>query len=382
MRKIINGRMVLPDKILENGQLIIEEGIIIHIGETRYTHHSEAQHTFQWNQGYIWPGLLDIHIHGAGGSDTMDGTKESLSIIAKSLLKHGVTGFLATTVTTSYDKLKKVLVNIADWESSDKEAELLGVHLEGPWISPVYHGAQNPRFVVTPKMGDGALLYKFSKGKIKMVTLAPEVKNVPELIKELVALGVIVSIGHTDATYKDVFEAVKLGVSHITHTFNAMKPFHHREPGVIGAALTDKNLSCEIIADGQHVHPAAIKMLIEARGVDHVMLVSDSIRAVHMGEGSYELGGLEIQVKGDRATLEDGTLAGSMLSLNKAVMNTTSFADIPIWEAVKMASLNPAIKLGLAHDIGSIEVGKRANIIAVQENGDVNHVWVDGEKQL
>lgn len=381
MKKILFGNVVLPDKVIKNGQLVIENGLISYTGKPRKEKYDDVSEIFEAKKGYIWPGLIDIHVHGSGGYDVMDGTGKSFSGMAKSLLQSGVTGFLATTITSSRGQLTDVLAKIAKWESSIGESELIGVHIEGPWISRAFKGAHYQGYIRPPKASDAKWLYDLIKDKLKIVTLAPELPNAHELINELIDLDVIVSIGHTDASYSEMQCAVSLGASHITHTFNALRGFTHKEPGVVGAALTMEELCCEVIADGIHVHPAAVKMLIEAKGTDKVILISDGMRAVNMPDGEYKLGELNVYVGNGKAILKNGKLAGSLLTLNKAVVNVMEYAGLPVYEAVKMASLNPARRLGLEKETGSIEVGKRANIIAVDENGEVEKVWMDGEEQ-
>ena len=381
MKKVWFGNIVLPDKLLVNGQITVENGRIIAVGPRQSRPDFGSAQVIEYQADYIWPGLIDLHVHGAGGADVMDGTNLSLSIIAATLLRYGVTGFLATTVTAEKDDLKKVMDVASFWKRKTGEAEILGIHLEGPWVCSKHKGAQNPEFIQNPQKGDGVWAYEASKGSLKIVTLAPEKPQAGELIKELVKLGVIVSIGHTDADYRQVEHAVQLGASHITHTFNAMRGFHHREPGAVGAALMINSLFSEVIADGYHVHPKAVELLVRTKGSNQVLLVSDGIQAVAMPEGEYELGGLKIYTREGKAMLSDGTLAGSLLTLNHSVINAMRFADIPIWEAVKMASLNPAERLGIDNQTGSIEVGKRANLIAVNSDGDVQNVWIDGVEQ-
>ncbi len=381
MKKVWIGNIVLPNGLLKNGQITVEDGQIVYVGKQQTNEDLDQGQCVEWKEGYIWPGLLDIHVHGAGGADVMDGNDAALSTIAATLIQYGVTGFLATTVTGEKDHLSKVMSTVKSWKRTQGKAEILGIHLEGPWICPAYKGAQNPEYIQFPKEGDGKWAYQASDGALKIVTLAPENEGAEHVIRELVERGVIVSIGHTNATYAEVEKAVELGASHITHTYNAMSGFHHREPGVVGAALALDNVYTEVIVDGYHVHPKAVDVLIKTKGTAKVLLISDGIRAIDMPEGEYDLGGLRVATHAGKATLADGTLAGSLLTLNIAIMNTVRFTNTPIWEAVNMASLIPAKRLGVAHEIGSIEVGKRANMVAVKENGMVQQVWIDGIEQ-
>lgn len=380
-KKRFIGNIVLPDRVLMNGQVTVQDGRIVDIVPAQSVDEGDME-TILVEEGYLWPGLIDLHVHGSGGADIMDGTPEAFSTVSKTLLSYGVTGYLATTVTADKASLTRVFDALDHWQNGVGGAEILGVHLEGPWICPQYKGAQNPEFIQTPQSGDGKWASETSRGKLKIVTLAPEQPGVSTVISELVQEGVIVSIGHTNATYEQVEAAVQCGASQVTHTFNAMRGLHHREPGVVGAALGMEQLHCEVIADGHHVHPKAVELLVKTKGIDKTLLISDGISAVHMPEGTYELGGLMVHTLDGKATLADGTLAGSLLTLNKAVMNTVRFVNIPIWQAVRMASLNPATRLGLEADLGSIEIGKRAHLVAVDSIGQVQQVWMDGVEQL
>lgn len=422
MKQVWYGNIVLPDGILTDGQIIAEAGRIVYVGESvNYLgkHRNIGNYiggdyddAFVSSEGYLWPGLIDIHIHGVGGADVMDGSKEALTTMARTLLRYGVTGFLPTTLSAPIEDLKKILILIKNYkitkskdarngiyasydsngriitnesnmiiESDEGEAEILGVHLEGPWLNPNYKGAHNQDFLQVPKKGEGKALFDSSQGELSLVTIAPEIVNGYEMIKELNDLGVIVSIGHSGATYEEISRAIDLGVTNITHTYNAMSGFHHRELGVVGSALLIDKLQCELIADGIHVHPLAIRGLYKLKGANNIILVSDGIRAVGVPEGIYNLEGLEVICENGVARLNDNTLAGSLLTLNKAVINMMNYAEVAIWETVSMASLNPARLLGLDKEIGSIEIGKRANIVAVDNNGDVKKVWIDGIAQ-
>lgn len=382
MIRIWYGDIVLPDKLLRNGQIIAEDGIIIYVGERKDNFNGRVKEIFHYENSYIWPGLIDIHIHGAGGYDTVDDNKSAVTGIAKELIKYGVTGFLATTITLPFSNLEKVINRIGEFKWNSGEAELLGIHLEGPWINEKYKGAHNIDHIQIPDRGQGIHLNALSNGKMKLVTLAPEIHNSLEMVEELAQLGIAVSLGHSDATYETIKEATILGAKSITHIYNAMRGFHHREIGVVGSALLIDQLYCEVIADGHHVHPLAVKTLAKNKNSDKIILISDGIRSIGKPDGEYDLGGLLFHVKDGQPRLPDGTLAGSTLTLNKAIMNIMEFADLPIWEAVKMASLNPATLLGFEQELGSIEVGKRSNLVSVDKNGDVKQVWIDGRVQI
>ncbi|MBN2908947.1 N-acetylglucosamine-6-phosphate deacetylase [Polycladomyces sp. WAk] len=373
----ICGRVVLADGILDDGMVVFQGERILYAGPCleEYGQRGVVQKT----TGFIWPGLIDVHVHGAGGADVMDGTPSSLRTMAKTLARHGVTGFLATTVTMDRPRLEKALANVAAEAPRMREgAEVLGVHLEGPWICPRHRGAQNPAYITDPRPQDAEWAWNASDGWLRWVTLAPERPGAPELIRRFADRGVVVSAGHTGATYEEMQEAIAAGVTHATHCFNAMTGLHHRQPGTVGAVLSDDRLTTEVIADGFHVHPAVIRLLAKVKERDSLLLITDGIRAVGLPDGRYELGGLTVYAKAGKATLEDGGLAGSLLTMDEAVRNMARYAHIPLWKAVRMASLAPAKKLGLDDRMGSLETGKLANIVLTDENCRVLRVWVKG----
>ena len=373
------GKIVLPDGLLENGLVTVKGERIVYVGERiPLNGHYEVKKV----HGYLWPGLIDIHVHGSGGADALDDSEEALTQMARSLLRFGVTGFLPTTMTVAKPVLAKAVSNIVCSATRIHDgAEVLGIHLEGPWLSPYYMGAQNPSYLVAPSETEAEWAVNTSQGMLKLVTLAPERSGALEAIRVFAKNKVVVSLGHTDATWVQVESAVEAGASHVTHVFNAMRALHHREPGMAGAALTEDRLSVELIADGLHVHPAIIKILTKLKTLDQLLLISDGISAVGMRDGEYQLGGLPIIVRNGQATLGNGTLAGSLLTLNKAIFNMISLTNIPLWQAVRMASLTPAKKLGIANEYGSIEIGKKANLVVVDEAARVELVYREG-KQL
>ncbi|BCU82700.1 N-acetylglucosamine-6-phosphate deacetylase [Polycladomyces abyssicola] len=373
----ICGRVVLADGILDDGMVVFQGERILYVGP--YLEEYGKRGLVQKTTGFIWPGLIDVHVHGAGGADVMDGTPSSLRTMAKTLARHGVTGFLATTMTMDRPRLERALANVAAEAPRMREgAEILGVHLEGPWICPRHRGAQNPAYISDPRPEDAEWAWNASDGWLRWVTLAPERPGALELIQLFADRGVVVSAGHTGATYEEMQDAITAGVTHATHCFNAMTGLHHRQPGAVGAVLTDDRLTTEVIADGFHVHPAVIRLLAKVKDKDRLLLISDGIRAVGLPDGRYELGGLTVYAKEGKATLEDGGLAGSLLTMDAAVRNIARYAHIPLWKAVRMASLVPAKKLGLDDRMGSLEIGKWANIVMTDENCRVLRVWVKG----
>lgn len=318
----------------------------------------------------VVPGFIDQHIHGAFGSDGMDGTIKDLSNIASAVASEGTTGFLATTMTQSPENIKKALTAVKDYVNAKSEegAEVLGVHLEGPFISPKHVGAQPLEYVANPSKETMQKYVEYSGGNVKIVSLAPEVEGAEELIKYLKENGIVASIAHTGAKYKDCENAVKWGMTNVTHTYNAQTGLHHRDVGVVGSALLFDELSCELICDLIHVSAPAIKLVVKNKKADKVILITDAMRAKHLPDGESELGGQLVIVKNGEARLVDGTLAGSVLKMNNAIKNVVKVVGVPLETAIDFATANPAKCLGIYDKVGSIKEGKRANFAVLDKN--------------
>lgn len=321
----------------------------------------------------VVPGFIDEHVHGAAGSDAMDGTMEDLGKIANALASEGTTAFLATTMTQSPENITKALKAVKAYRelSPESGAEILGVHLEGPFISKDFVGAQPIEYLAKPSVEVFKKYQDASGDCVRIVTLAPEVEGSTELIKYLVSQNIVASIGHTNATYVDVKKAVEVGATNLTHTYNAMKPLHHREVGTVGSGFLFDELNCECICDGIHVSGPAIQLLHKNKPADKMTLITDAMRAKHMPDGVSELGGQVVIVKNGEARLENGTLAGSVLKMNNAVKNVMKFLNLPLEEVVKLASQNPAKNLGVFDQMGSIKEGKRADFVILDKNLNV-----------
>lgn len=321
----------------------------------------------------VVPGFIDEHVHGAAGSDAMDGTMEDLGKIANALASEGTTAFLATTMTQSPENITKALKAVKAYRelSPESGAEILGVHLEGPFISKDFVGAQPIEYLAKPSVEVFKKYQDASGDCIRIVTLAPEVEGSTELIKYLVSQNIVASIGHTNATYVDVKKAVEVGATNLTHTYNAMKPLHHREVGTVGSGFLFDELNCECICDGIHVSGPAIQLLHKNKPADKMTLITDAMRAKHMPDGVSELGGQVVIVKNGEARLENGTLAGSVLKMNNAVKNVMKFLNLPLEEVVKLASQNPAKNLGVFDQMGSIKEGKRADFVILDKDLNV-----------
>ena len=358
---------ILTEEGLVKTNLIIENGLIKSIGDEVVEGLIELS-----EDKIVIPGFIDQHIHGAAGSDAMDGTKEDLSKIACALAKEGTTAFLATTMTQSPENIDKALTAVKEYieESPESGAEILGVHLEGPFISKDFIGAQPLEYVAEPKVEVFKHYEEVSGNTIKLVSMAVEVEGASELVSYLASKGIVASIGHSNAKYADVEAAIKAGASNVTHTYNAQKPIHHREVGTVGSAMLFDELNCEAICDGIHLSGPAIKLLWKNKPVDKFTLITDAMRAKHMPDGVSELGGQVVIVKNGEARLENGTLAGSVLRMNNAVKNVMGFLGTDLATTVKYATCNPAKNLGVYDKMGSIKVGKLANFAIVDK--DVN----------
>ena len=328
----------------------------------------------------VLPGFIDQHVHGAGGSDGMDGTIKDISIIANTLAKEGTTSFLVTTMTQSKDNILKALTAVKDYRESQNAdgARVLGVHLEGPFIAPAYKGAQPLEYVQAPDKETFIEYNKASGNSIKIVSLAPEIDGASELIACLKENGVVASIGHSGAKFCDVQTAVQNGATNVTHTFNAQTPLHHREVGVVGSAMLIDELNAELIADTIHVSVPAMQLLIKNKPADKITLITDALRAKGLPDGESELGGQKVFVKNGEARLVDGTLAGSVLTMNKAVENVVNKVGVDFIKAVDFATINPAKNLGVDKEVGSIKVGKKADFVVIDKDFNVLLTIRDG----
>lgn len=382
MKAIINGKIITPDNVLYNKVVIFDEKIKEILDESQFREQINSgkfkdMEVIDVQGNYISPGFIDIHIHGSGGYDTMDGEIEDLKAISKAIAKNGVTGFLPTTMTMSKEKIYKALDSIeCCMKLNFQGARVLGAHLEGPFINEKYKGAQKKDYIIK---ADYKFIENF-KDIIKIITLAPEKDENLNFVRQIKEnTGIILSIGHSNATYEEAMEAIDMGISSATHTFNAMTPFNHRQPGIVGA-IFNSDIYCEIIADTIHVHPGIFNTLAKIKGKDRLILITDSMRAGCLKDGISELGGQKVIVKNSSARLEDGTLAGSILTLNKAIKNYMNNTDLKIYEVVNMASLNPAKILGIGNKVGSIEVGKDADITIFDNDFNIEQTIIRGEK--
>ncbi len=375
MKGLKNVTAYVAGKGLVKTDIAFEDGKIVAIGKL-----DDVEPIFD-TDGVVLPGFIDEHIHGAGGADAMDGTEQALQTISEYVAKEGTTGFLATTMTQSPENIGKALKNVKTVREKGeyKGAEVLGVHLEGPFISPKHVGAQPLEYVAKPAPETFDKYNEISGGNIKVVTLAPEVEGGLDLVKHLAKIGVVASIGHTGAKFSDVEAAVAAGATNVTHTYNAQTPLHHREAGVVGAAMLIDELNCEMICDTIHVSVPAIKIFVKNKPHDKFTLITDAMRAKGMPDGLSELGGQQVFVKNGEARLSDGTLAGSVLKMNVAVKNLVEKVGVSFTDAVDFASANPAKNLGLYDERGSIEVGKRADFAVMDKDYNILCTVIGGK---
>ena len=353
-----------------------ENGKIAYLGDDD----SKIESVFD-GVGVVVPGFIDQHIHGAGGSDGMDGTVSDLQVISKTVAKEGTTGFLATTMTQSPENISKALTAVKEIMQKGEfdGAQVLGVHLEGPFISPKHIGAQPLEYVAKPSVEIFDEYDALSGGNIKIVSLAPEQEGGLELVEHLAKLGKVASIGHTGSKFEDVERAVKAGAKNVTHTYNAQTALHHREVGVVGSAMLFDELNCEVICDTIHVSVPAIRLVIKNKPHDKFTLITDAMRAKGMPDGLSELGGQEVFVKNGEARLKDGTLAGSVLKMNVAVKNLVEKVGVSFTDAIDFATYNPAKNIGVLAERGTIEVGKRADFAILDDEFNVLCTIVGGE---
>jgi N-acetylglucosamine-6-phosphate deacetylase len=379
MRKLIkNGHVIVPEGIIENSAVLIDKGRIKDIFKNP-DYEIEVEELIDAEGQFISPGFIDTHVHGGGGCDVMDCTRESLETIAQVHLKYGMTSFLPTTLTNSKEKIQAAVKNVHELINSDyKGARILGVHLEGPYFCMKYRGAQNPAYLANPSIAHYNELVQ-DYNIVKRVSLAPELDGAFELARYLKNRGINVSIAHSNADFMCVNEAISHGFSHITHMFNGMShmssPDYYCQTGVAEAGLLLDGLSAEIIADGKHMPPELLQLLFKCKGSDRMLLTTDATRPADMPEGKYELGGLDVLVTDGVAMLADRTsFAGSVATANRLVRVAYKNAGMALHDAVKMASLNHATLIGLYKEIGSITIGKKADIVIFDEDIKVKKV--------
>lgn len=373
--------LVTPVEWIESPVLTVEDGQITAL-ESRRTAEIPAGRLLDFPGLILAPGFIDIHIHGGAGRDAMEASESALAQIELQLVKHGVTAYLPTTVTAPPEKILAALAglgkSIATANRNRGRAVPLGIHLEGPFISHEKRGVHPPENLLSPSPQVFDRFWQGSAGNIRIMTIAPELPGAAETIQYARSLGVHSSLGHSNATYQEAQSGISAGADHATHTFNAMRALDHRDPGILGAVLENNELTADIIADGIHVHPSVLSLFLRAKGADRAILITDAISATGMPDGVYKLGGFEVQVSNGRCEYH-GKLAGSVLTLDRAIRNVMACAGWQLQQAVKLATLNPARLLGISDQRGLVATGRRADLVVLTPEGQVVQTIIGGE---
>lgn len=377
-RWITNVRIAGESAILERGSVLIENGRIVSVAEGMPDSAglaNEADFT-DGNGQLLIPGMIDVHIHGASGYDMMDGTTRSVEAVSSACAAAGCTSFLATSVSSSLEDLLRMIDKVKEVAGHEPGARIVGIHAEGPYLNVKRKGMQNEAFLRHPDLAEMERIIGHAAGMMKMVTVAPELPGGMEMVEELHRRGIVVALAHSDASYDEASEAFRRGASHVTHCFNGMRPIHHRDPGLVAAAFDQPHVSLQAIVDNVHLHPAVVRLMHRVKGPERVVLITDALQAMGMGDGTYTFGGHEVTVSGGIATLKDGTLASSTVTMNEALRNTVQLG-IPLHDAVTMASRTPAEILGLTRK-GIISPEADADLVLLDEQFGVVWTMVGG----
>jgi N-acetylglucosamine-6-phosphate deacetylase len=380
-KRLLNGTTLLDHPVIS-----IEDGRIASIGsrEAGELPAEASDQVLDFPQATLAPAFFDVHIHGAAGSDVMDATPEALMTIGRFLASHGTGSYLATTVTAPIDATLHSLSNLAGMISRPPDASEtvtwpIGIHLEGPFLSHSKRGVHPPELLQEPDIALFERFYEAAEGKIRLMTLAPELPGALEFAAHATARGVRVSVGHSNATAAETRACIAAGAVSATHTFNAMRPLDHREPGILGVVLTTDPLFAELICDGIHNTPEMVRIWWRCKGPERAILVTDAMRAAGMPDGEYELAGLRIQVAKGKASFGD-VLAGSVLTLDKALTNFLAFTGASVAQGLRLLTANPAAMTGFGNQAGSLSVGQPANLVAVEADGKLAASFVNGQK--
>jgi len=367
---------------------MVEDGKISEVGSRSRTPLPSQGKVVDFGDSVLTPGFFDIHMHGGAGVDVMRASAPEFSRLGKFLIQHGVTGYFPTTVAAPLDATCKALEGLAEAieaaqdggaaDGNSVEARPLGIHLEGPFLSHKRRGVHPPEYLVEPTLKIFEELWQAARGHVRMMTIAPEIPGAMEVIAEAARRGVCVSIGHSDADMPVARKAVASGARHATHTFNAMRPLDHRDPGIIGEVLSDDGITADLIADGIHVSPAVVKIFLQAKGIERAVLITDAISATGMPDGKYQLGPIEVDVKDGKCTANN-SLAGSVLTMDRAVRNVTQFSNWSLRDAVRAATLNPAGAVRMNDLYGTLKPGARADFAVLSPEGNVLKTIVGGQ---
>jgi N-acetylglucosamine-6-phosphate deacetylase len=373
---IRNVRIVVETGIIESGSVRVEKGRIaaIVIGVPADL---EGQGILDGEGKLLIPGMIDVHIHGAKGYDMMDGSLRSIEVVSETCAVTGCTSFLATSVSSKFEDLQKMIDNVKQAAGNVRGASIVGIHTEGPYLNVKRKGMQNEAFLRHPDLMEMERIVEQAGSLLKMVTIAPELPGGMGLVSYLRERGIIVAIAHSDATYDEATEAFRLGASHITHCFNGMRPIHHRDPGLVVAAFEQPHVSLQAIVDRVHLHPAIIRLMHKIKGAEGMVLITDALHAMGLGDGDYQFGGHAVKVVDGVAQLQDGTLASSTVTMNEALRNTVELG-ISLHDAVTMATKTPADLLGLPQK-GRIALGADADLVLLDEHFQVEWTMIGGK---
>jgi N-acetylglucosamine-6-phosphate deacetylase len=369
-----------PLETIENPVIVVEDGFIVSISPRAAAPLPQNARFLDLADSVVAPGLIDIHVHGGAGHDVMESDDDALARMERHFAEHGVTSYCPTTVTAPLDVTLNALDRLALADRIPRDgtrARPIGLHLEGPFISHAKRGVHPPENLIAPTFELFDKLWNAANGKVAVMTVAPELPGASEMIKEAASRGVCISLGHSNATLVEAEAGIAAGARHATHTFNAMRPLDHREPGVLGAVLADDRITADLIVDGIHIHPEIVNLFLRAKGPEGAVLITDAISATGMGNGKFRLGGFEVEVKDDRCEY-DGKLAGSVLTLDRAVRNIIQFSGWSLQQAVRLATLNPARVLG-RNDIGILAPGAKADIVVLSPAGEVQRTIINGD---
>jgi len=374
-------RLFTPLELIEQPLVLVDDGVIVEVASRTARSVSPGCRVVDFGDGILAPGFIDIHIHGGAGHDVMESDPEALPAVERLLAGHGVSSYFPTTVTAPVDKTLAALERLADaieaTAPGGRRARPLGIHLEGPFLSHARRGVHPAEYLLPPTLPMFDRFWQAARGHVRVMTVAPELEGAAEVIAEATRRGVCVSLGHSDARQDAARGGIASGARHATHTFNAMRPLGHRDPGILGEVLTNPHLTADIIADGIHVDPVVVNLFLRAKGPEAVVLITDGLAATGMPDGRYRLGFFEVDVKDGRC-MANGTLAGSVLTMDRAVRNVMAFGPWDLQGAVRPATLNPARITGFGGKKGSLAAGAEADIVVLSSTGEVRKTIIRG----